>query len=162
MAKHKKRKSPPRFPDKPSKPIEEEEPQPADTGVHIPKPQPIDEDVPPPTDIRDFDVQDKNRKLDQLFWLRIILAAVAGVTAVFIFEPVEGEERRWAAIGYMALLFLATIFVAKSMRIPLPKSDRKKIVTQGIFSYIFLFLFIWVLTYTVVFALGTPTVVSPF
>ena len=107
-------------------------------------------------------MQDKNRKLDQLFWLRIILAAVAGVTAVFIFESVEGEERRWAAIGYMALLFLATIFVAKSMRIPLPKSDRKKIVTQGIFSYIFLFLFIWVLTYTVVFALGTSTVVSPF
>lgn len=162
MAKHKKRRSPPRFPDKPSKPIEKEEPPPVDSGEDITKPQPIDEGALPPTDVRDFDVQDKNRKLDQLFWLRIILAVVAGVTAVFIFESVEGEERRWAVIGYMALLFLATIFVAKSMRIPLPKSDRKKIVTQGIFSYIFLFLFIWVLTYTVVFALGTPTVVSPF
>lgn len=159
MAKHKKRKSPPKFPDTPPEPKEEESIQPVDD---TPKPQPVDDGAFPPTGIRDFDTQDKNHKLNQLFWMRIILAVVAGVTAVFIFEPLEGEERRWASIGYMVLLFLGTVFVAKTMRIPLQKSDRKKIVTQAIASYIFLYLFFWVLTYTIVFALDTSTGVSPF
>jgi hypothetical protein len=32
----------------------------------------------------------------------------------------------------------------------LPKSDRKKIVTQAIGSYIFIYLFMWILSYTIV------------
>ena len=32
----------------------------------------------------------------------------------------------------------------------LPSSDRKKIVTQGIGSYIFLYLFTWIVSYTLV------------
>lgn len=159
MAKHKKRKSPPKFPDTPPKPEEEVNVQPIDD---TPKPQPVDDGALPPIDIKDFDIQDKNRKLDQLYWMRIVLAVVAGVTAVFIFEPLEGEERRWAAIGYMILLFLGTIFVAKAMHIPLQKSDRKKIVTQAIASYVFLYLFIWVLTYTIIFGLDKSTGISPF
>lgn len=163
MAKHKKRKSPPKFPDTPPKPKEEEGIRPIDEGTApAPEPQPVDDGALPPTDVRDFETQDKNRKLDQLYWMRIMLAVVAGVMAVFIFEPLEGEERRWAAIGFMIILFLGTIFVAKAMRIPLPKSDRKKIVTQAIASYVFLYLFVWVLTYTVVFALDTSTGISPF
>lgn len=90
------------------------------------------------------------RKLNKLFWLRVGLAVIAGTIATFIFEGIEGEERRWASIGFMIIIFVGTIVVAKGMKMQLPASDRKKIVTQGIGSYIFLYLFIWIVTYTLV------------
>ena len=100
---------------------------------------------------------EKDKKLDRLFWLRVAFAVIAGTLATFIFEDIQGEERRWASIVFMIIIFIVTIFIAKSMKIQLPSSDRKKIVTQGIGSYIFLYLFVWILTYTIVHA-GT---VSP-
>jgi len=93
---------------------------------------------------------DKDRKLNKLFWLRVGLAILAGTTATFIFEDIEGEDRRWASIAFMIIIFAATIIVAKGMKMQLPSSDRKKIVTQGIGSYVFLYLFSWIVTYTLV------------
>ena len=95
---------------------------------------------------------EKDKKLDKLFWLRIAFAVIAGTLATFIFEDIQGEERRWASIVFMIIIFIVTIFIAKSMKMQLPSSDRKKIVTQGIGSYIFLYLFVWILTYTIVHA----------
>jgi hypothetical protein len=47
-------------------------------------------------------------------------------------------------------VFFGTIIVAKGMKMQLPSSDRKKLVTQGIGSYIFLYLFTWIVTFTLV------------
>jgi multidrug transporter EmrE-like cation transporter len=91
---------------------------------------------------------EKDRKLNQLFWLRVALAIIAGISATFIFEGIEGEERRWASIGFMIGIFFATVIVAKSMKMQLPSSDRKKVVTQAIGSYVFLYLFSWIVSYT--------------
>jgi len=93
---------------------------------------------------------EKDRKLNKLFWLRVGLAVIAGTLATFIFEGIEGEERRWASIAFMIIIFFATIIIAKGMKMQLPSSDRKKIVTQGIGSYVFLYLFTWIVTYTLV------------
>ena len=90
----------------------------------------------------------KDKKLSQLFWMRISLAIIAGAIATFVFEGIEGEERRWASIGFMIILFFASIIVAKGMKMQLPHSDRKKLVTQGIGSYVFLYLFTWIVSYT--------------
>ncbi len=95
---------------------------------------------------------EKDKKLDKLFYLRVGFAVIAGTLATFLFEDIQGEERRWASIVFMIIIFIVTIFIAKSMNIQLPSSDRKKIVTQGIGSYIFLYLFVWILTYTIVHA----------
>lgn len=95
---------------------------------------------------------DKDRKLNKLFWMRVGLAVIAGVVATFIFEGIEGEERRWASIAFMIIVFIGTIIVAKGMKLQLPSSDRKKIVTQGIGSYVFLYLFTWIVTYTLLHA----------
>jgi hypothetical protein len=95
---------------------------------------------------------EKDRKLNKLFWLRVSLAIIAGTTATFIFEDIEGEERRWSSIAFMIILFAGTIVIAKGMKLQLPSADRKKIVTQGIGSYIFLYLFTWIVTYTLVHA----------
>ena len=93
---------------------------------------------------------EKDKKLNKLFWMRVALAVIAGTAATFIFEDIEGEDRRWASIGFMIVVFFGTIIVAKGMKMQLPSSDRKKIVTQAIGSYIFLYLFTWIVTYTLV------------
>ena len=107
---------------------------------------------------------EKDKKLDKLFYLRVGFAVIAGTLATFLFEDIQGEERRWASIVFMIIIFIVTVFIAKSMKMQLPSSDRKKIVTQGIGSYIFLYLFVWILTYTIVHAgtvsTGIPSPIS--
>ena len=101
--------------------------------------------VPPVSDVVK---RAKDKKLSTLFWMRIALAIIAGAATTFLLEDIEGEERRWTSIGFMIIVFLASIIVAKGMNMQLPSSDRKKIVTQGIGSYVFLYLFTWIVTYT--------------
>ncbi len=108
-------------------------------------------DSPPPAPVQTE--QEKSytkRKLDKLFWLRIGLAVLAGTAATFMFDSIEGEERRWTSIVFMIIVFIVSIGIGKSMNLKLPKSDRKKLVTTGIGSYIFIYLFMWILTYTIV------------
>ena len=56
----------------------------------------------------------------------------------------------------MVVIFFASIIVAKGMKMQLPSSDRKKIVTQAIGSYVFLYLFSWIVSYTLT-HLGSTT-----
>ena len=99
-------------------------------------------------------VSDEQQKIikkhtDKLFWMRFAFSLIGGVVATFLFEQIEGdEERRWTSIIFMIVLFIITCFIAKGMKISFPKSDRKKLVTTGIGSYIFLYLFAWIMTYT--------------
>jgi hypothetical protein len=125
----------------------------------------------PPTESNDAETSEpiinqeekseKDKKLNRLFWLRVACAVIAGTIATFIFEDIQGEERRWASIVFMIIVFIVTIFIAKSMNMQLPSSDKKKIVTQGIGSYIFLYLFVWILTYTIVHAGSVSTGIIP-
>ena len=91
---------------------------------------------------------EKDKKLNNLFWMRIALAIIAGTAATFLFEGIEGEDRRWASIGFMIVVFFGTVIVAKGMKMQLPSSDRKKVVTQAIGSYVFLYLFSWIVSWT--------------
>ncbi|SVC67834.1 uncharacterized protein METZ01_LOCUS320688 [marine metagenome] len=86
---------------------------------------------------------------NKLFWMRFVFSLIGGVVATFLFEQIEGdEERRWSSIIFMIVLFIITCFIAKGMKINFPKADRKKLVTTGIGSFIFLYLFAWIMTYT--------------
>ena len=146
MAKHKKKTSEPTSqPEDSKKEFNENKSDetPETESNEIPLPP-----IEPTTNIAEK--SEKDRKLNKLFWLRVSLAIIAGTIATFIFEDIEGEERRWASIAFMIILFAVTIIVAKGMNMQLPSSDRKKIVTQGIGSYIFLYLFTWIVTYTLV------------
>lgn len=100
---------------------------------------------------------EKDRKLNKLFWMRIALAIIAGTAATFLFEGIEGEDRRWASIGFMIVVFFGTVIVAKGMKMQLPSSDRKKVVTQAIGSYVFLYLFSWIVSYTLTHLGSTPS-----
>ena len=91
---------------------------------------------------------EKDKKLNTLFWMRIALAIISGTAATFLFEGIEGEDRRWASIGFMIVIFFGSVIIAKGMKMQLPSSDRKKVVTQAIGSYVFLYLFSWIVSYT--------------
>jgi len=148
LAKFKKKKSKPTLEsDDSKKESVQEEP------VDIPeteKSEPVSEAPSTDPPISDAAKSEKDRKLNKLFWMRIALAIIAGTAATFIFEDIEGEERRWASIAFMIILFFGSIIVAKGMKMQLPSSDRKKIVTQALGSYVFLYLFTWILSYTIV------------
>ena len=151
MAKHKKKKSAP-TPDPTDSRKDEIEPKNDD----IPPTEKIDASAPE-TVKNEVETADYKKKLDKLFWIRIAFAVMGGIAATFIFEPIEGEERRWASIGFMIILFIVTIGIGKGMKMNLPSSDRKKLVTQAIGSYIFIYLFMWVLTNTIVYGSKAAT-----
>lgn len=106
-------------------------------------------EVEPPADSQD-DIARRKKLLDKLFWIRVGMAALGGIAATFLFESIDGEERRWASIAFMIIVFIASAVIGKGMKIGLPRSDRKKIVTTGIGSYVFIYLFMWILSYTLV------------
>ena len=152
-----------RFKKKKSKPISESDDSKKESvkeeSVDIPETEKLEpaSEIPladPP--ISEAAKSEKDRKLSKLYWMRIALAIIAGAAATFLFEDIEGEERRWTSIAFMIILFIGSIVVAKSMKMQLPSSDRKKIVTQALGSYVFLYLFIWILTNTIV-NVGTVT-----
>ena len=89
------------------------------------------------------------KRTDKLFWMRFVFALGGGVIATFVFDGIaDSEEKRWSSIIFMIVLFVVTCFIAKGMKITFQKSDRKKLVTTGIGSYVFLYLFAWIMTHT--------------
>jgi len=118
-------------------------------------PPPTESTPPKPTEFKTTVIDEKTptKKLEKkLFWFRVVLAGIGGVVATFAFEDITGEERRWAAIGLMIIIFIASAIIAKTWRIPVPRSDRKKYATAGIGTYIFFYLFVWIVSYTLVHA----------
>jgi hypothetical protein len=142
LAKHKKKKSPP-TPDPEDSQKKENAEKKQDTPTE-------NEETSVENAQTEEEKSETKQKLDKLFWLRIGLAVVAGIAATFIFDTVEGEERRWSSIGFMIIIFIVSIGIAKGMQIQVPRSDRKKLITTGLGSYIFLYLFMWIVSYTLV------------
>lgn len=128
--------------------IPEVESAPSSRPPPPPPPKPADIPTPDEPPVSEAERSEKDRKLNLLFWMRVAIAVIAGTAATFIFADIEGEERRWASIAFMIILFIGTVIVAKGMKMQLPSSDRKKIVTQALGSYVFLYLFTWIVTYT--------------
>ena len=145
MAKFKKKKS------EPTPDPEDSKKESTKDENETPQTESSDSEIVEPT-VSEDGKSEKDKKLDRLFWLRVGFAVIAGTLATFLFEDIQGEERRWASIVFMIIVFIVTVFIAKSMKIQLPTSDRKKIVMQGLGSYIFIYLFVWILTYTIMHA----------
>jgi hypothetical protein len=141
LAKFKKKKSEPTVDPNDSKKESADVPE-------IEKSEPVSDTPSGDPSVNVAEKSEKDRKLNKLFWMRVALAVIAGTAATFLFEDIEGEDRRWASIGFMIIIFFGTIIVAKKMNMQLPSSDRKKIVTQAIGSYVFLYLFSWIASYT--------------
>ena len=116
------------------------------------------ESKPEPTE-DPIDKSATKKLTDRLFWLRIAVAIAGGVIATFAFEDIaDVEEKRWTSIVFMIMLFIATAIIAKSWKIKI--ANRKKYVTTGIGSFVFMYLFIWIFSYTLVNA-GTSQSMIP-
>ena len=150
MAKHKKKKSPP-TPDPEDKKKLEPEPDEDQTPPTEKDTPPTEKDTPPTEPVpSEYQKSRTKYMINKLFWFRIILAVIGGIAATFIFDSIEGEDRRWASIAFMIILFIVSIGIGKGMKMQLPRSDRKKLVTTAIGSFVFLYLFSWIVSYTLV------------
>ena len=167
MARFKKKKfsaeKPPPEEENNDLPESTEEVPPTETSESTPEPTeeapPVEktDEKPDPTE----DPVDKSatKKLtDRLFWLRIALANIGGVIATFAFEDIaDVEEKRWTSIGFMIMLFIASAIVAKSWKIRI--ANKKKYVTTGIGSFVFMYLFSWIVSHTLVHAGTTQSMI---
>jgi len=118
-------------------------------GVERTQPAKRDEISPTESAVSEEQQSIIKKRTNVLFWMRFAFALIGGVIATFAFDGIaDSEEKRWSSIIFMIVLFVVTCFIAKGMKISFPKSDRKKLVTTGIGSYIFLYLFAWIMTHT--------------
>jgi len=83
-----------------------------------------------------------------LFWIRIGFGVLAGIISAFVGNSVDADSRPYVGFGIMIVLFIISYGIAKAMRIPLPPSDKKKLIMTGIGSYFFIFIFTWILVNT--------------
>ena len=156
--------APPTESDAPPTESESEEIVEVDVGEKIDGESPKKESKPKeaPKQIEES-AEDKSatKKLtDRLFWMRVAFSVIGGIVATFVFEDIEDvEEKRWTSIGFMIMLFIATAIIAKSWRIRIP--NRKKYITTGIGSFVFLYLFTWIVSHTIV-NLETSSSINPF
>ena len=145
----KKKLVPDQAPDDTSK--AEPEPEPDLESKSKIEPESIDTpDIPSAEPVVSEEQQNITKKrTNVLFWMRFAFAIIGGAIATFVFDGIaDSEEKRWSSIIFMIILFIVTCFIAKGMKISFPKSDRKKLVTTGMGSYVFLYLFAWIMTHT--------------
>jgi hypothetical protein len=93
--------------------------------------------------------------LDKVFWLRVGLGILAGTLSAIIGSPME-HHKGYLGLGIAIVLFIISYGIAKALRVPLPMSDKRKLVMTGIGSYFLMFLFSWILVNTLIHA-GTVT-----
>ena len=88
--------------------------------------------------------------LDKLFWLRVGMGVLAGSLSAIIGNDQVESTRVVLGFGIMIILFAGSYVIAKSMRIPIPMSDKKKLITTGYGSYFLMFIFCWILVNTLI------------
>jgi hypothetical protein len=89
--------------------------------------------------------------LDKLFWLRVGLGVLAGSLSALIGSSLSIESSRVGfGFGIMIILFIVSYVIAKSMRIPIAATDKKKLITTGYGSYFLMFIFCWILVNTLI------------
>lgn len=86
--------------------------------------------------------------LDKLFWLRVGLAWLAGTLSALIGNNMS-SHKGFLGLGIMISLFIVSIGIAKSMKIPILPTDKKKLITTGYGSYFLMFVFSWILITTI-------------
>jgi hypothetical protein len=82
---------------------------------------------------------------DKIFWLRAGLGAALGVVCDFVFGTDYTSGILLAAIVFLASYYLVRRVWGKNFK----PQEMTKLYTTGIGSYILLFLFLWILLFTV-------------
>jgi hypothetical protein len=99
----------------------------------------------------------QRQKLSRLAWLRVGFGAVAGIAAglagfVTLLPPANSNAYYGIYVGI--LVYIASYYYAKySLVRGINPKDRNKLFTQGIGSYVIMFIFSWIIFNTYHFCL---------
>ena len=89
--------------------------------------------------------------LDKVFWIRVGLGILAGALSAEIgFSYTHASTRGIIGLGIVIALFIVSYGAAKALHIPIPPTEKKKLVMTGIGSYFLMFIFSWILTNTII------------
>src|SRR5215203_4488038 len=79
---------------------------------------------------------------DKVYFVRALLGILAGVTIAFIISP---NTNQGTVIGFF---YIISYWLSKKIIPNVPKAEKRKFVTNGIFPFIFLLLMFMILAYT--------------
>ncbi|MDQ3837656.1 MAG: hypothetical protein M3297_00130 [Thermoproteota archaeon] len=92
----------------------------------------------------------KLETLDRVFYMRAITGLIAGIIVGLAIGPGTNQS---TAIGIALLIsiifYVISYAAAKRISGNIPKRERRKVATNGIFPFIFLLLMFMIVTYTI-------------
>lgn len=92
-----------------------------------------------------MDVQDK------IYYLRTILAAIAGSILGIIIKPHAVQSNTIGITIVVGIIFyIISYIIAKELAGNIPKDKKRKLITNGIFAFIFMLLTFMVIIFTVI------------
>lgn len=87
---------------------------------------------------------------DKIYYLRVILAAIAGSILGVIVKPNSDHSNTIGLTILIGIIFYAiSQIIASRIAKGVPKDKKKKVITIAIFGYIFMLFTFMVLVYTV-------------
>ena len=93
--------------------------------------------------------QFKLEPTDKIYYLRAIFGIFAGITIAFIVSPNTDQGTVAGIVFILALLFyIISYWLSKKIMPNVPKAEKRKFATNGIFPFIFLLLMFMILAYT--------------
>jgi hypothetical protein len=108
-------------------------------------------DTPETTGPAQTDESRIKKGLDKIFWLRVGLGILAGTLSAELGITMQhAHDKGYTGLGIAIALFIISYGIAKSLRVPLPPSDKRKLIMTGIGSYFLMFLFSWILVNTLI------------
>jgi hypothetical protein len=92
-----------------------------------------------------LDVQDK------IYYLRTILAAIAGSIVGILIKPHAVQSNTIGITIVVGIIFyIVSYIIAKKLAGNIPKDKKRKLITNGIFAFIFMLLTFMVIIFTVI------------
>jgi protein-S-isoprenylcysteine O-methyltransferase Ste14 len=87
---------------------------------------------------------------EKIYYMRAILGIVAGIIIAFSISPGTNQGTILGIIIIMSILFyIISYWISKKILPNVPKTEKRKFVTNGIFPFILLVLMFMIVTYTV-------------
>jgi hypothetical protein len=83
--------------------------------------------------------------LDRIFWLRSGLAAITGLVVDYLFGKDYVSGLLFGAVVFMGSYYIVRFVWGKKIR----PDQTTKLVTTAIGTYIMIFLFVWILCFTI-------------
>ena len=86
---------------------------------------------------------------DKIYYMRAILGILAGIIIAFSISPGTNQGTILGIIIIMSLLFyIISYWISKKILPNVPKAEKRKFVTNGIFPFIFLLVMFMIVSYT--------------